>query len=173
MNVCILSIALARQINLPENEIQDIGLCGMMHDMGKMKIPLEILNKPGRFKPEEFDIMKTHPALGMKMLMTSDGMPGCVIDAAYAHHEQIEGKKSKDSIKLKPINTDELTVTEIFENGYLSLVDNGGITAKIKVGSHILDHVKIGSIIEIAFDYIGEKYNQARFIDIRLDKQVV
>jgi len=91
VNVCILSIALARQINLPENEIQDIGLCGLMHDMGKMQIPLEILNKPGRFEPEEFDIMKTHPALGMKILMSSDGMPGCVIDAVYGHHEQIDG----------------------------------------------------------------------------------
>ena len=92
MNVCILSIALARQINLPEHEIQDIGLCGMMHDMGKMKIPMEILNKPGRFEPEEYDIMKTHPGLGMQILMSSNDIPGCVIDAAYGHHERLDGK---------------------------------------------------------------------------------
>ena len=92
MNVCVLSIALARQINLPEHEIQDVGLCGMMHDMGKMKISLDILNKPGRFEPEEFAIMKTHPALGMEILMSSNGIPGCVIDAAYGHHEQLDGK---------------------------------------------------------------------------------
>lgn len=92
MNVCILSITLGRQINLPEYELEELGLCGMMHDMGKMKIPLEILNKPGRFEPEEFAIMKSHTTLGWKLLMSQSGMPGSVIDTAYGHHERLDGK---------------------------------------------------------------------------------
>lgn len=92
MNVCILSIALGRQINLPEEYLEEVGLCGMMHDMGKMKIPLEILNKPGRFTDEEFAIMNSHTTLGWKMLMEQKGMPGSVIDTAYTHHERLDGK---------------------------------------------------------------------------------
>ena len=92
MNVCIFSIALGRQLDLSETELEDIGLCGMMHDMGKMKIPLHVLNKPGRFEPEELVIMQSHPTIGWKLLMSDHEMPGCVIDAAYGHHERLDGK---------------------------------------------------------------------------------
>ena len=91
MNVCILSISLARQLDLPEEEINLVGLCGMMHDMGKMKVPIEILNKPGRFEPDELAIMQSHPALGWEILMESSGMPACVAEAAYGHHERLDG----------------------------------------------------------------------------------
>jgi len=104
MNVCIFSIALARQINLPVNEIHDVGLCGMMHDMGKMKIPLHILNKPGRFEAGELAIMKTHPAQGMNVLMSSHGMLGCVIDAAYGHHERLNGTGYPRGLKAESIH---------------------------------------------------------------------
>ncbi|MDT8425088.1 MAG: DUF3391 domain-containing protein, partial [Methyloprofundus sp.] len=70
MNVCIFSIALGRQLDLSEQELEDLGLCGMMHDMGKLKVPLHILNKPGAFEPEELAIMQSHPALGQKLLIS-------------------------------------------------------------------------------------------------------
>jgi HD-GYP domain-containing protein (c-di-GMP phosphodiesterase class II) len=92
MNVCILAIALGRQINLPEESLEQVGLCGMMHDMGKMKVPLDILNKPGRFNDEEREVMNSHTTLGWKMLMEQRGMPGIVIDTAYTHHERLDGK---------------------------------------------------------------------------------
>ena len=92
MNVCIFSIALGRQLDLSEPELEDLGLCGMMHDMGKMKVPIHILNKPGRLEPEELAIMQSHPTLGQKLLIPSHGLPGCVIDAAYGHHERLDGK---------------------------------------------------------------------------------
>ncbi|MGZ8241713.1 MAG: HD-GYP domain-containing protein [Methylobacter sp.] len=91
MNVCILAIALGRQINLPEKELNNVGLCGMMHDMGKMRVPLEILNKPGKLDPHELKIMQSHPQLGWKLLMSSRGMYGGAIDVAYSHHEKLDG----------------------------------------------------------------------------------
>jgi len=91
MNVCIFAISLGRHISLSTTELEDIGLCGLMHDMGKMKIPSEILNKPGQFEPEELKIMQSHPTLGWKLLMTDHEMPGCAIDAAYGHHERMDG----------------------------------------------------------------------------------
>ncbi len=92
MNVCIFSIALARHLDLPIPELIDVGLCGLMHDMGKLKIPLEILNKPGRFEPEELKIMQSHPLLGLQILESDHALPRCVIEAVYGHHERIDGK---------------------------------------------------------------------------------
>jgi HD-GYP domain-containing protein (c-di-GMP phosphodiesterase class II) len=92
MNVCILSIALGRHINLPESELNNLGLCGMMHDMGKMKIPLEILNKPGKLEPDELIIMQSHSLEGEKLLLSSKDMYSGAIDVARSHHERLDGK---------------------------------------------------------------------------------
>jgi HD-GYP domain-containing protein (c-di-GMP phosphodiesterase class II) len=117
MNVCIFSIALARQIDLPEAELENVGLCGMMHDMGKMKIPLEVLNKPGRFEPEELAIMQTHPTIGWKLLMSSSGMPGCAIDAAYGHHERMDGKGYPRGLTAESIHpyTRIVTIADMYD----------------------------------------------------------
>lgn len=117
MNVCILSIALGRQIDLSEAELEDIGLCGMMHDMGKMKIPLQVLNKPGRFEPEELAIMQTHPKVGAGLLMSSSGFPGCVIDAAYGHHERLDGKGYPRGLKAEYIApyTRIVTIADMYD----------------------------------------------------------
>ena len=91
MNVCILAIALGRQINLSVQELNNVGLCGMMHDMGKMLVPLEILNKPGKLEPDELKIMQSHAKLGWKLLLSSSGMYGGAIDVAHSHHERLDG----------------------------------------------------------------------------------
>lgn len=92
MNVCILAITLGRQINLSEKELNEVGLCGMMHDMGKMRVPLEVLNKPSRLTPEELKQMNSHTTLGWKLLLSSSGMYSGAIDVAYSHHERLDGK---------------------------------------------------------------------------------
>lgn len=58
LNVCVLSIVLARHLNFSEMHLNIVGLCALMHDMGKMLVPLEILNKPGMLLPEELEIMR-------------------------------------------------------------------------------------------------------------------
>jgi HD-GYP domain-containing protein (c-di-GMP phosphodiesterase class II) len=91
MNVCILSIALGKHLKLSVQELNNLGLCGMMHDMGKMNVPLEILNKPGRLDDKELIIMQNHALYGGKLLMTSkDIFPGA-IDVALSHHERLDG----------------------------------------------------------------------------------
>jgi len=91
MNVCILAIALGRQLNFSIAELNNVGLCGMMHDMGKMRVPLDILNKPGKLEPDELKTMQTHAELGWKLLQTSSGMYGGAIDVAHSHHERLDG----------------------------------------------------------------------------------
>lgn len=92
MNVCILSIALGRHIGLSREELNQVGLCGMMHDMGKMRVPLGVLNKPGALDTEEITIMQSHTVHGMKLLMSSTDMYAGAIDVAYTHHEHLDGK---------------------------------------------------------------------------------
>lgn len=83
---------LGRQINLSVEELNHLGLCGMMHDMGIMRIPLEALNKSGKLTPEEQQLMRSHTTQGWKLLMSSSGMYGGAIDVAYTHDERINGK---------------------------------------------------------------------------------
>lgn len=91
LNVCILSIAFARFLGHKETDIQKIGLCGLLHDVGKSKIPIDILNKFEHFTDEEFTVMKGHPELGRDLLLSLPTSDLSVIDVAYSHHERIDG----------------------------------------------------------------------------------
>lgn len=90
LNVCILTVAFARHLGFNEKEIKRIGLCALLHDVGKAKIPLEILNKPGRFTDEEFNLMKQHATFGRDLLISISGTDHAAIDVAYCHHERID-----------------------------------------------------------------------------------
>jgi len=91
MNVSILSILLGRELKLSVAELNDLGLCGLMHDIGKAKIPLEVLNKPGSLDADELAIMKKHTTLGRDILMSARNMYTGAVDAAFAHHETLDG----------------------------------------------------------------------------------
>jgi HD-GYP domain-containing protein (c-di-GMP phosphodiesterase class II) len=88
LNVCILSVAFARHLGFEEEEIRKIGLCGLLHDVGKAKIPDEILMKEGRFTNEEYELMKGHCKFGRDLLMTMSEIDFVAIDVAYCHHER-------------------------------------------------------------------------------------
>ncbi|MGX2041875.1 HD-GYP domain-containing protein [Methylocaldum sp. MU1018] len=91
MNVCIFSIVLGRHIGLPLPELRNLGLSGLMHDMGKMKVPLDILNKPGRLTEQEMAVMKAHTSHGRDILMASGGIYPGAVEVAYEHHENLDG----------------------------------------------------------------------------------
>lgn len=92
LNVCILSIVLGRHINLSVADLNRVGLCGMMHDVGKLLIPPEILHKSSPLDEEETRTMKTHTRLGYNLLRDSDNMSSSVATVALTHHEQLDGK---------------------------------------------------------------------------------
>lgn len=88
INVCILSVAFARYLGFEKQEIRKIGMCGLLHDVGKAKIPDEILLKEGRFTDDEFELMKSHAKFGGDLLMTMSDIDSIAIDVAYSHHER-------------------------------------------------------------------------------------
>ncbi|WP_438951997.1 HD-GYP domain-containing protein [Porticoccus sp.] len=92
LNVCILAVAFGRHLRLPKDELVKLGVGGMLHDVGKMRIPEQILNKPGKLSKEEFEVMATHPEEGRKLLMKSQGSLSSAIDVAINHHERMGGK---------------------------------------------------------------------------------
>ena len=92
MNVSVLSIILGRQIGLKTEQLNQVAMCGMMYDIGKMLIPLEILNKPGKLSPAESSIMQEHTVLGYELLSSSPNMFKGAIETALTHHKHIDGK---------------------------------------------------------------------------------
>ncbi len=104
VNVCILSIVVGRHLGFPIKELEDLGLCGLLHDIGKIKIPLEILNKEGNLSSEEFEVMKQHSAFGRDILMSARGAPSCTVDVAHSHHEKLDGTGYPRGIKSEGIS---------------------------------------------------------------------
>lgn len=89
LNVATLSISTGISLGLSEGALHDLGMAGLLHDIGKMMIPLEILNKPGKLTEEEFDIIKEHPGNAVSLL--KDLVPYSVLSAIQSHHEKLDG----------------------------------------------------------------------------------
>lgn len=89
--VCALMVALARRMGMEDEQIREAGVAGLMHDVGKMMIAPEVLNKPSRLTTEEFDLMKTHPEQGLKILEENLPVATAVMDVCLHHHEKFDG----------------------------------------------------------------------------------
>lgn len=91
VSVCALMIGLAREVGVSEEETRELGIAGLLHDLGKMAVPDEILNKPGRLTAEEFEEIRRHPAYGRDMLLAGKDAPERAIDVCLHHHEKMDG----------------------------------------------------------------------------------
>lgn len=89
-NVCILTLAQAQSLGIKGQLLNDIGVAAMLHDVGKMFVPEEILTKPDRLSEEEFEEMKRHPVLGARYLMESAGVPRLAAIVAFEHHMRFD-----------------------------------------------------------------------------------
>lgn len=92
LNVGLLAIILGRAEGLEPTDLEALGLCGMLHDMGKSKIPLDILNKEGAFSGEEFNAVKAHTTHGFNILSDKADLTDEVANVAHSHHERLNGK---------------------------------------------------------------------------------
>jgi HD-GYP domain-containing protein (c-di-GMP phosphodiesterase class II) len=90
--VCALMVSLARSLGQDEAACREAGLAGLLHDLGKAAMPLEVLNKPGRLTDAEFAVMKTHPLRGHEMLVEARGAPAAALEVCLHHHERPDGR---------------------------------------------------------------------------------
>ncbi len=91
INVSTMSAALGVYLKLEEYQIEELTMGALLHDIGKMRIPKEILNKPGKLEPEEFDIIKTHTTLGYNYIKQNLDVSEEVARVANDHQERFEG----------------------------------------------------------------------------------
>jgi putative nucleotidyltransferase with HDIG domain len=89
--VCALMVALGRNLGLDDAACREAGLAGLLHDMGKAAMPLEVLNKPGKLTDAEFAIIRTHPERGADLLRGRAGVSATAIDVVLHHHEKMDG----------------------------------------------------------------------------------
>ena len=91
LNVSIYACQLAIENGLPLKNIEEIGLGALLHDIGKLNIPPEILNKPGKLSEAEFDLIKSHCETGFETLRKIHEIPVPVSHCALQHHERMDG----------------------------------------------------------------------------------
>jgi putative nucleotidyltransferase with HDIG domain len=89
--VCALMVSLARQMELNDDDTRGAGLAGLLHDVGKMAVPMEVLNKPGKLTDEEFAQVKRHPEEGWRILKESGASDAAALDVCLHHHEKTNG----------------------------------------------------------------------------------
>jgi len=91
LNVAVLTMALAEYIGLSSDDVRTFGVAGLLHDLGKVRIPTEILNKPGKLSDEERQVMQMHTVEGAKIIIASDDELQLAAAVAYEHHIMING----------------------------------------------------------------------------------
>lgn len=102
--VCAMMVALAKQLGMDEEQTRLAGLAGLMHDLGKAAMPMEVLNKPGKLTDAEFAIIKTHPQEGYRLLKTAKDVDPVVLDVCLHHHEKTDGSGYPEGLKADQIS---------------------------------------------------------------------
>ena len=111
-----IAVAFAVDMKFAAHDVKRLGLAATLHDIGKARIPLPILDKPGRLDPKEEEIMRQHPAIGYDLLKDLPGMNSETLDAVRHHHEYLDGSGYPDGLIGSQIPDIErlLTISDVF-----------------------------------------------------------
>ena len=96
--VADLSRAIAQKMGLSNDQVDGVRMAGSIHDLGKIYVPSEILNKPGKIRENEFELVKSHPQVGYEILKTID-FPWPVAEIEIQHHERLDGSGYPNGLK--------------------------------------------------------------------------
>jgi len=97
--VCAMMVALAKQLGLDDAQTRSCGMAGLLHDLGKVAMPTDVLNKPGKLTDVEYAVMQTHPTEGFKMLNASPNVDVVAQDVVLHHHEKMDGSGYPEGLK--------------------------------------------------------------------------
>lgn len=97
--VCAMMVALAKQLGLDQAQTRSAGLAGLLHDLGKAVMPMDVLNKPGKLTDAEFTIIKSHPVQGHRMLLGGVNVDPIAIEVCLHHHEKMDGSGYPDRLE--------------------------------------------------------------------------
>ncbi len=91
MNVAVLTMAMGEWSGLDASDVRTLGVAGLLHDLGKVTIPHEILTKPGKLTPEEREVINSHPGEGARLILAAEKTLDLAAMVAYEHHRMIDG----------------------------------------------------------------------------------
>lgn len=117
LNVTLYSLAVGMELKLKPQQLEAIGLGALMHDIGKVNIPKDILLKPGRLTDDEFELIKTHANEGFELLRNSHSVPLLVAHCAFQHHERLDGSGYPRGIREQEIHdyAKIIAVADVFD----------------------------------------------------------
>lgn len=117
VDVGTISAVIAAAMDMSEEAIHNIAVAGVLHDLGKEKIPLEIINKPARLTPEEFAIMKKHPVYGYQILRDAKEISEPIRQGVLNHHENFDGTGYPRGLKNTELHMIEkiIAVADVFD----------------------------------------------------------
>lgn len=104
LRVGIMAIAFGSFLGMAKDNMETLGLCGLLHDIGKVKVPAEVLNKPGSLDPDELRVMQRHSEYGHAMLSAHHLLEPIVSATALSHHERMDGKGYPNGLYAKSIS---------------------------------------------------------------------
>jgi|AntRauTorcE11898_2_1112593.scaffolds.fasta_scaffold13328_2 putative nucleotidyltransferase with HDIG domain len=99
LRVAIFTVAFARFLGLPDEDLHVAGMCGLLHDLGKLHVPDHILNKPGPLNCEELAVMKNHTHFGYELMKSDPALDSIISDVSRHHHERIDGRGYPDQLE--------------------------------------------------------------------------
>jgi HD-GYP domain-containing protein (c-di-GMP phosphodiesterase class II) len=165
LNVSMIAKVFGKWLDLPQARIDDLGVAGLLHDVGKIQIPDAILNKPGKLNPEEYDEIKKHPIYSYRLAQTQN-VSKYVLKAILMHHERYDGSGYPTGAKGDQIDllAKILAVADVYEamtatRAYRSKICPFKVLDMLEVESYVqFDPRIIGKILEnIANSYVGSK----------------
>ena len=117
LNVSLLAISFGRFLGASEDDLNKLGFAGVLHDVGKMRTPAEILNKDGALNEKEFRIMQAHPQDGRDILLAHQNLYHGAVDVAYSHHEMLDGSGYPRGVKAGGITdfTRIITLCDVYD----------------------------------------------------------
>jgi len=115
--VATLAVQIGEQLNLPEGRLRQLALGGLLHDIGKLSVPSEILCKPGKLTDQEFIEIQRHPVAGRELLKELGGFSPLVLQLVESHHERVDGGGYPNRVAAGtlPLEVRILTVADVYD----------------------------------------------------------
>ncbi|MGE5679082.1 MAG: HD-GYP domain-containing protein [Pseudomonadota bacterium] len=156
VNVCVLSLITGISMNYDEGKLRELGIGAILHDVGKTKVPVEILNKPYSLDPDEYEIVKKHTNYGYELLKKTQVLSTYASYIALTHHERYDGKGYPLGLSGKEIHefSKIVSVADVYDaitsdRVYRKRVNvNDAIEYLIGMGDHQFDYNIVRAFIE-------------------------
>jgi len=117
INVCILNLAQASAMGIDGPLLHDLGVAALLHDVGKLQVPIEVLNKPEKLNDAEWEMIRQHPIEGAKFLINAPGVPRLAVATAYEHHLRFDssGYPSNGHNREQNISSHMTSLSDAFD----------------------------------------------------------